>query len=240
MERYAGIPKFKIAAGSGPGEAMEDLLSFFEEQNIGKPSYEELQEWLDKEGIELVEPLGAGRYGMALRVNSQWYGDDVVLKVSTHRNEMDCAKWIMKKGNKFNHLPQIFKLEKMPSNLDRGRVAFFYIRPYYEIDEEVIDYPVDRDAFTVKILKDTDYEFWPWDLWDNEGEDPKTGELVYFDPACELGFQAEEEIREFMLDRLAYYGSEYIEETIGLSVDDIRAFLKDDEAVDQIIEGEDD
>jgi len=43
-----------------------------------------------------------------------------------------------------------------------------------------------------------------------------------------------------MLDRLAYYGSEYIEETIGLSVDDIRAFLKDDEAVDQIIEGEDD
>lgn len=204
MERFAGYTPgmmFVLGADLEPRDIGEQIEEAKRKDNIdrfvdwfsqyrGVSSHEQVEEWLDSEGITLKKLLGEGGYGQAWQVDSEEFGKNIVLKITSHTksiglitgNEADCVEWIYKNqdrqtGGKFKHLPQIF---------DFGTFSefFWYLRPMYDLKNYS---PAEVERLKVQVMADSGDEFYPYDLRNsNLGDDPETGEVVYFDPACAL------------------------------------------------------
>jgi len=179
MERYAGIPKFKIAAG--PDLAMEKFRQVI---NGGKVSPEEVNKWLDENGIILKDFIGEGNNGKVFLVDSDKYGNDIAMKVTWQREEMNSIKAINKwqQGADLKHLPEILWIGKFPKEWHEGQVPGVYLRPHYKEIPFLSD--EDADRLFLEILLEVPAVVWPRDLHgsDNVAKDDRTGELVYYDP----------------------------------------------------------
>lgn len=204
MERFAGLtPGLMLVLGAdinaediefGDPKTVQRIEDWFQNENVGQ--YEaEFWEWAVDLNLEIEKILGSGMYGLAIQVKKEGESQDLVVKLSSHEDEKNCVEWIQQHPNASKHLPEIMAMGEPQGS----RRIFWYLRLKYEqlpmedwkrwID---VDWKTTNDSqlereFMIKIFKDTNEQFWPFDAHEgNVGIGPG-GTKIYFDPACALG-----------------------------------------------------